>query len=319
MPSIRSVILKALLFRTNNFNPNRKKDVIASIKKVSAPQINDKMPKGYVRETLTTKNKTRYERLTAKGAVKADKAVLYFHGGGYIAGLMQFYRQLAHPFCAVAGKSELFLLDYSLSPEHVFPTQLNEALDLWNELCTTHGFLPENIVIGGDSAGANLTLAFMLKLRDMKRPMPRAGFCFSAWTDMNGNGDSFEKNYSRDIMFGEPGKKACVEKKDEYLNGSVYSFIGDADRNHPYISPVYGDYTGFPPMFMCAGDHEMLLDDTLRVIKKLEKAGVRVVYDIQPGMFHTYPLYAKFIPEGESTFKKLMIFLNGCFKGEYCQ
>ena len=112
------------------------------------------------------------------------------------------YRNFSTGFFQAANGCETIYLDYRCAPDYQYPTQLNEALDLWDDLTKRQGYAPDQIILGGDSAGANLALALLLKLRDLNKTMPRAAFCISAWTDITCNTQSFRDNYGRDVMFG---------------------------------------------------------------------------------------------------------------------
>ena len=113
-----------------------------------------------------------------------------------------------------------------------------------------------------------------------------------------------------DILFGEKGKVATIEDEEKLLNSEIFCFIGDADRHDPYVSPVYGEFNGFPPMYFAVGGHEMLLDDTLTVVKKLKENNIEVVLDVQHEMFHVYPLYGMLVPEGRKSFLDTMAFIK---------
>ncbi len=312
MASIRGKIAKLYLGTMGNLNPNKTPNTVEKIQKLFGGNINDKTPKGYTLQKEITEKGTRYEKVFKSGEEKNGKVVYYLHGGAYISGLLSVYRKLSPQFYKAAGVETIFL-DYKTAPEHKYPTQLNEAFDVWMELTKNKGYNPKNIIIAGDSAGANLTLALMLKLRDEGEEMPLAGFCFSAWADMKGKGESYVKNYSNDVLFGEKGKVATIEDEERLLNSEIFSFIGDADRSDPYVSPVYGNYHGFPPMYFAVGSHEMLLDDTLTIVEKLKKEGIYVGCDVQKEMFHIYPLYGMFVPEGRQSFLRTMNFMKEQF------
>ena len=258
----------------------------------------------------TTSCGTAYERIYKKGEQPSDRAVCFFHGGGYIVGLLFFYRILACDLSRAFGDADVYLLDYKCAPEHQYPSQLNEAVDMWNELTTKLGYSPSNILLGGDSAGANLMLALMLKLRDDGKELPSAAFGISPWADMTGSGKSLKYNYGKDVLFGKLGKTLSEEERIKSLDGELYSFVGTADRYSPYVSPVYGEFEGFPTMFFTVGGDEILLDDTLRLVEKLKSSSVPVEYDVQPKMFHVYTLFGEIIPESKISYKKLMTFVS---------
>lgn len=233
--------------------------------------------------------------------------IFYIHGGCYISGLTYNYRDFCAPLCDAAKGAEVVLLDYKLCPEYRYPTQLNEALDLWTELTTRTR--SENIIVGGDSSGGNLALALLLKLRDSKGAMPCGCFLLSPWTDMTASGKSYVLNYQRDVEIGD--KKGVFDHatRRKLLGSYLFDYIGAADRKSPYVSPAFADYSGFPPMLLFAGEHEMLLDDTLTVYNKAKSAGVDVRLETQPGMFHSYVLYQNYMPESKASYNTLKRFI----------
>lgn len=314
MASIRGNFFRFFLRKTNNLNPVFTPHAVKKIRKLAASSLNDKTPKGFTLSKEKTPNGTLFERVTKDSAAKTGRVIYFLHGGAYISGLLSFYRNFAKDFCDAANGAEMIYLDYHLAPEHLYPTQLNEALDVWDDLTNRQGYLPENIMIAGDSAGANLTLALMLKLRDTGRKMPKAGLCISAWADMTGKGETFSANYGNDIMFGEKGKELTEEARERLIHSEIFCYAGDADRTDPYVSPVYGEYHDFPPMFFAAGGHEMLLSDTLTIVENLKKNAVPVEYDIQPEMFHIYAIYGNFIIEAKESYRKIILFINKQFQ-----
>ena len=311
MLSIKGEISRYIMHKVNNFNIYSTPDVIGKMKKVSERLVNDKCPDGFTRTQETTPAGTKYERLRKTDAQSNGRLILYFHGGAYIAGLFGFYRDFAEDFYYQAGQTETIYLDYHTAPEYKYPTQLYEAIDLWYDLTKNQGYRPENIIIGGDSCGANLLLAMMLKLRDDGEKLPLGAFCISAWADMTGNSGSFYSNYGRDIEFGDLKNPVMNQrKKQELLSCDMYSFIGNAERTDPYISPVYGEYHGFPPMIFTVGGDEMVLDDTLTIVNKLRKENIPVLCEMQPEMFHIYTTLRDATPESQHSWNRILKYIR---------
>ena len=313
MLSFRANLIRLGFRSFNIFSSISKKSYIENVRKISEKAMIEQIPEGFIMERLTTPNGTKFERMFKKDAPKNGRAVLFFHGGGYIVGLLYFYRLLAPDVYEASGGAEMIFLDYKCAPEYKYPTQLNEAEDLWNHLTENMGYKPENIMLGGDSAGANLMLSLMLKMRDSGKNLPFSAFCISPWTDMTGSGKSLVSNYGKDVLFGRPGKKLIEEARLKSLDGELYSFVGNADRFDSYVSPVYGEYHDYVPMMFTVGGDEMLLDDTLRIVEKLKSANIPVVCEIQPKMFHVYTLFGKTIPESKISFERLMDFIHEQF------
>jgi acetyl esterase/lipase len=254
-----------------------------------------KVPKGYSMEIVTLKNGVKME-VVAPIKNKSDNVVYVLHGGGYIMQLGDMYRRLDKKLSEAGHNATVAFLDYRVAPEHRYPSALEDALLGWAYLLK-QGFKPENIVVVGDSAGGNLTAVLVLKLIELKRETPKAVVLFSPWADMTGSGDSYTGNYNVDIMFGNKNEEVTEERKQALLNSAMFSYVKDADRKDPFVSPVFADYAGFPPTMIFAGTHEMLLSDSLTIADKIKKSGGEVELYLAEEMFHVWPLATGLFPE----------------------
>ena len=311
MPSFKGKVCRAFMHKFSNFNIYYTDDVVAKMQKMSAKLVNDDYPEGFSRSVEHTPSGTKYERLRQKDSDPNGRLILYFHGGAYLAGLFGYYRDFAEDFYYQAGEAETIFLDYHTAPEFKYPVQLNEALDLWHDLIENQHYNPDKIILGGDSAGGNLLLAMMLKLRDNGEKLPLGAFCISPWADMTGDSGTFVSNYGKDIEFGDLKFPLMTEqKKKQLLSSDIYSFIGDADRYDPYISPVFGEYHQFPPMIFTAGSDEMLLDDTLTIVEKFKKENIPVLCEVQPDMFHIYTTMRDAMPESQHSWNRILKYIR---------
>ncbi len=316
MVSLRGRIAVSYARKNFNLNPEVTEDMVAKCRLLERHN-SDATSEGYTIEKRKLSDGTRFEFVCKEGKTPGGKLVLYLHGGAYIAGLIGTYRRMADQLCPAADPvncADMILLDYDCAPDHVYPTQINQAMALWDHITGELGYKEEDIIVGGDSAGGNLTLVLLLKLRDANRKLPRAAFCLSPWADMTAEGKSYADNYCKDPLFGLKGGKIDEQKRKELINCNIYSFIGSADRRDPYISPVFADYANFPPMFFSVGANEMLLSDTLTIVDKLTALGNKPVLEIGEGMFHVYPIYYKLFPEAKRTFKKLLAFITDAMR-----
>lgn len=309
MASIRGNFFKWMTGK-QNINPIIHPEMREKMVKMSDRYAHTKPRKGYTLECLSTPNGTKYQRMHKKGASLSGSVIYYIHGGCYISGLTYNYRDFCVPFCDLAEGVEIVLLDYKLSPHYKYPVQLDEAIDLWNELTEHQAIKPENIIVGGDSSGGNLALSMMLRLRDEGKPMPNSAFFISPWTDMTASGKSYYKNYQNDVEIGDKHGVFDEETRQAILNSYLFDYIGEANRSVPYISPALADYHNFPPTLLFAGEHEMLLDDTLVVYEKMKTSGVSVTLETQPEMFHSYVLYNTYMPESRHSYETLKEFLK---------
>ena len=179
----------------------------------------------------------------------SDKAIFYTHGGGYVSRQLCRSPHACGEIRAAAGVGAL-LYDYRLAPEHPFPAAMEDTLTAYRWL-VDQGVAPANIVIVGESAGGGLCLASLLAIRDSGLPLPAAGVALSPWTDLKRTGNSYQTNAMRDI--------STLGSWDVW---SDY-YVGTNDPSNPWISPLYGDLHGLPPILIEVGDHEILLDDSL--------------------------------------------------------
>jgi len=238
-----------------------------------------------------------------------EKLVYVLHGGGFIMGLFSVYRNLHNVYSDAANGAAVALIDYRTAPEHKYPAAHDDAEAGW-EFLQGLGYKPENTVLVGDSAGGNLVLSLLLKLRDTGKPLPAAAAVMSPWTDFSASGESYRTNYSLDALFGRKNSDPDDEKIQQLLASGVFSYGADADKNDPYLSPVLGEYHGMPPILMTAGSHEMLLDDTLTVAEKIKAAGGNIKVIVGEGMFHVYPLFYMLSPTAKEAFREVLGFLR---------
>lgn len=235
------------------------------------------------------------------GDVDPDERLLYLHGGAYISGSRISHRALAARISRAAGTSVL-LIDYRLAPEYPHPAALEDstrALAFMGENGPNGPGRARHTFLGGDSAGGGLALATLLSVRDMGTRMPDAAVTFSAWTDLAMTGDSFRSRAAIDPMLTA-----------DLAHPSAALYIGGGDARHPGISPLYGDLRGLPPLLLQVGDEEILLDDTIRFAARARAAGVDVVEDVWPEMFHVFQAFASMLPEGKEAIAKVGAFLS---------
>lgn len=225
--------------------------------------------------------------------------ILQLHGGGYYGTLHNTYRSMAGLYNELSNGFDVLSIDYRVAPKHPFPAALEDALEAYQWILR-QGYNKEKLFVVGDSAGGGLTLALCLYLRDHDFPLPKGIITMSAWTDLTKSGDSYEENFEIDPIFG--GSKDTLVYKDGYYK--------DNTPENPYISPVMGDYTGFPPMLMQVGEYEMLLSDTLTVAQKAREVGVEVKEHTYKGMFHVFQMGLLMYPEAKEAWREVGHFLR---------
>lgn len=207
----------------------------------------------------------------------SDKVLLYLHGGGFIYGVTSLHLEMLASLAQKIGIRAL-MVDYRLAPKYPFPAALDDCVTAYHWLLK-QGFSAENIVIAGDSAGGNLTLTSLMKLRDNSAPLPAAAACLSPVADLtNQKEEAFQTAYDAVLH----------PKAAKFMNTS---YVADSDAHQPLISPAFGDWHGLPPLLIHAGEDEILRDDAIRVKELAKSAGVDVRLEIYPRMWHVWQIH----------------------------
>jgi len=249
--------------------------------------------------------------LTKPLGTTPKKLLFVIHGGAFIMPLTNIYRNFAFTYSNSLDGAAVLNIDYRVAPEHCYPAAHDDILTAWDFVVEQLGYKPKDIALCGDSAGGNLALSLILKLRDAKRPLPAAAALMSPWADLNASGNSYKEKYSCDVLFGRKRSKMHEDDVREHLlNCGVFSYSKDADRSDPYLSPALADYHDFVPTIITVGTNEMLLDDSLTLYKKITEANGTVETIIGEGMYHCYPLYKLFSTTAKADFNRLMTFVN---------
>ncbi len=212
-----------------------------------------------------------------------ETCILYLHGGGYLLGSRRSHRGLAAHLANATG-AQAVLAEYRLAPEHPFPAGLDDAVAVY--LALLDEFDHRSIVISGDSAGGGLSLALGLRLKDEGLPLPAGIAVISPWTDLAGTGETLVTNAEVEIML-DPTR--ITEVAQLYHPGTAV--------DHPYVSPLFGDYGGFPPLLLQVGGEEVLLSDSVRVAERAAAVEVEVTLRVWPRMWHVWHMFAPWMPD----------------------
>lgn len=238
----------------------------------------------------------RGEWVLAPGA-RDDLAVLFIHGGGFMIGSPAIYRHLVSRLSQSAGCG-IFSLDYRLAPEHPYPTALEDVIQAWRWL-TSGPLGATQVAAAGDSAGGNLLLAALLRLSKSGQALPAAVAALAPWTDLSVSGDSVATN-----------RRADPYIPAELLRPVAAAYLQGADPRAPEASPLFGDFSGFPPMLIHVGSTEVLLDDALRLGRSAKQSGVDVTVKSWQGLPHVFQLFSPLVPEGRRSLQELGAFLR---------
>jgi len=206
------------------------------------------------------------------------RAVLYCHGGGYTSGNLSYSRILSAKLSGVSGRSVLSF-EYRLAPERPYPAALEDAVKAWDYLMY-QGYGARDIILAGDSAGGNLALVLILKLRQMKRQTPGALGLFSPWTDMTLSGPTFESCASVDPILTPDYVRAV---RNVYAPGADYAF--------PLLSPLFGDFRDFPPTLIQAGENEILRSDSERLRSRMIFHGAPCRLEVFSDLWHVFQMF----------------------------
>jgi epsilon-lactone hydrolase len=208
-----------------------------------------------------------------------SRVLVFFHGGGYCSGSIVSHRRLVTEAGRAAGVRTLAIA-YRLAPEHPFPAAYEDVFAAWRFL-RDQNIPAAHIAIGGDSAGAGLTLALIGRLRDAQEELPGCAWLISPWTDLTMSGATLSSKETVDPLIH---KQYLIELADAYLPAGM-------GRRDPRVSPLYADLKGFPPVIIQVGSAETLLDDATRFAAVAGAADVRVTLEIWPQMIHAWPLW----------------------------
>jgi acetyl esterase/lipase len=232
------------------------------------------------------------------GNAPHDKAILYFHGGGFRLGSVSSHRELVARIVDASGFRAL-AINYRRAPEYSFPAPIEDALAAYGWM-VDQGLRPENIAFAGDSAGGNLVLTTMLGLRQRGLPPPAAGVLMSPWTDLAATGETYVSRADADPIHQRPMIAALAK-----------NYLGEGgDPRDPMASPLYADLAGLPPLLIQVVDRETVLADSTMFADKARAAGVDVELQVWDGMIHVFQMFGAELPEARRAIGSIAEFLQ---------
>jgi epsilon-lactone hydrolase len=236
------------------------------------------------------------DRIEVPGTA-TGRVVLYLHGGGYSLGSARSHRSLGKRI-AVAARAAVVLPDYRLAPEHVFPAAVEDAVAAYRGLLAA-GVAPSQIAVAGDSAGAGLTVALLVSLRDAGAPLPACAVLLSPFADLECRGETYATLAEVDPIVSR-----------EMGIGMGRAYVGDREPSDPLASPVRAALDGLPPLLIQVGSREVVLDDARALERHAREAGVPAKLDVWPGMVHAWHLFASDLEEGRRAILDLGSFIR---------
>ncbi|KAF4315771.1 hypothetical protein BBO99_00009143 [Phytophthora kernoviae] len=241
-------------------------------------------------------NELEHLWLRSKGANQGDKqkciVVLYYHGGGYALFSPHFFvefanrlltqvkRQLSAGADTVTMDVQILLANYRKLPEVCFPAPLDDAMTMFDYLVNHEKVPPRRIILAGDSAGAGLALATLLRLRRARSESPMAAMVNCPFADL-----SADVAVSKHCFIAKPMldaiKAFCVEETPQayWREGAM----------------LQTDLRGLPPMFIQAAEFDILHQQSLQLAKNARSDGVEVQLDVHAHMPHVFTLFPHFI------------------------
>lgn len=226
---------------------------------------------------------------------KPGKVLMGLHGGAYTVMGGRFSILEGLPL-AEHGDYRVLAVDYRMPPAHPFPAAVDDGVAVYRELLDNHD--PKDIAIFGTSAGGGLTAAVVLQARDAGLPLPAAVVMHTPWSDLSKTGDSY---------FTNDGVDPTIPSYDTGLAGAARLYAGTASLKDPLVSPVYADYApGFPPALLSTGTRDLLLSCTVRLHRRLRRAGVDAELHVFDAMWHGFDAW---VPEGEELRAETLAFL----------
>lgn len=220
------------------------------------------------------------ELLVPQGADRAA-AILFHHGGGHVFGSPLEHRHFAARLAAAAGVTA-YNLAYPLAPENPFPAGLDRAVANYR-FVLDQGIAPERLIVAGDSAGGNLSVVMLLRLRALGLPMPIGTYLLSPWLDLATIPP--DHDLARDPLLAPEAMRAWSA-----------CYRAGREATAPEISPLFATIDEFPATLIHAGGAEMLLDDALEFARKLAKSQAAVQLSVFPHMIHAWPLFHAALP-----------------------
>lgn len=212
----------------------------------------------------------------APPGARADRVLLFLHGGGWQLGTLRSHGELAARLGRASGMRVLFP-EYRLAPEHPFPAAIDDVRTVWRWLRTSQQAGAGSLALAGDSAGGNLAVALLVALRDAGEELPAGAVLMSPAVDLTGSGASMTERAGQDPIFTPDALR-------QLNNG----YLASADARTPLASPLFASLTGLPPLLIQVGTAELLLSDSERLAAAAAAAGVDVTLEAGEGLPHVY-------------------------------
>jgi len=227
-----------------------------------------------------------------------NRILVHVHGGAYVFGGGESAAAEA-VLMAHFGKIEVVSVDYRMPPDYPYPAAIDDALAVWREVAKSHR--ARNMGLFGTSTGGGMTLALVIKLKELGMPLPGAIMAGTPWSDLTKTGDTYFTHEFVDNVLGS---------NDGLLEAAAKLYAGKHDLKEPLLSPVYGDLTGFPPTILLSGTRDLFLSNTVRVHQKLLQSGAVAELLVFEGQSHAQYSFAPDAPETKAAWNEVSQFFD---------
>lgn len=224
-----------------------------------------------------------------------QQILLFLHGGGFAFGSAANYRAFVARLCKKSGIARAWVPDYTLMSKAPFPAGLNDVIAVWKTMLLEHG--QNELLLGGDSAGGNLSLALCHAMTQQNLRLPSRVYLSSPWLDPS-LGESDLRPQVKDAFLGR--NEAIARDWLKRMFAAPYANIHNPEN--PLISPLLGDLSLLPPVFVQCSENEVFMVDSLRLVKKAQQLGTVCHVDVWSGVFHDFILFSPTMPEGRAAF-----------------
>lgn len=228
------------------------------------------------------------------------RTVLYCHGGGFCIGSPKTHRELT-AWLAKTLRARIVVPDYRLAPEHPYPAAPDDVMSVYQGLLAS-GVSSNNIVIIGDSAGGNLAMVTLRRLKALGERLPAGAVLYSPWVDLRCMTESYVTKQSADPMLSGPWLR---KMREFYCQGEAL--------NNPDISPVLSDFSGMPPILIHVGSEEVLLNDSLLLARHLKEQGGGVQLKVWEKLWHVFQAQVEFFQPARQSVHETSDFLASVF------
>ena len=226
------------------------------------------------------------------------RVLFHLHGGAYVFAPGES-GTLEAIVMAGFGHMKVISVDYRMPPDDPYPAAMDDAMAAWKELVRREK--PANIGVFGTSTGGGMTLALVQRMKEEKQPLPAAIAPGTPWSDLTETGDSY---------FTNKGVDNGLVAYEPLLGAAARLYAHGRDLKDPHLSPVYGDFHGFPPTILTTGTRDLFLSNTVRVHRKLREAGVEAALEIYEGQSHAQYLADTTAPESKEAFEAIAAFFD---------